>query len=365
MSRSLKVGKPYIKIVKAALLRHGFPRQQDLAEAVGMSRDTVSKFLNGKSIGYLNFVEICNRLNLNWQEIADFQDSESPDIAISENSIYVGENDSGDKLDSLTEKSITECFSHDSFIFDLLLQIDFKPQVGLVREVIQIHRTAAFLVHGEIDCGHDLLMTRLFRIKSAWRNNSKIKNDVTNNGAYRSIERLWRQLARSFLLPTDAEPEKIMTGICDRWQTQDVILIFDKVDFMPPHILVTWLDVFWKPLVTIARQKLPEKDTHLLMFLLDNEGKVGQSNLMGVEEFSQFNDPIIPLKLPAVSPFSLEVIADWMDLVTPMESVRIPDGLTAQILFDNSENGIPQYLYEEICNRFGYSWEGGLAKWLI
>ncbi|HBR75809.1 MAG TPA: DNA-binding protein [Cyanobacteria bacterium UBA11159] len=208
-------------------------------------------------------------------------------------------------------------------------------------------------------------MTRLFRLKSGWRNNSQIKNDVTNNGAYRSIERLWRQLARSLLLPADTEPEKIMAGICDRWQTQDVIIIFDKVDFMPPNILATWLDVFWKPLVKRARQKLPEKDTNLLLFLLDNDGKVGQSNLMVAEQFRQINDPIMPLKLPGVSPFSLEVITDWMDMVTAMESVPIPDGLTAQSLFDNSENGIPQYLYEEICDRFGYSWEGGLAKWLI
>ena len=78
-------------------------------------------------------------------------------------------------------------------LFDLLLQMDFKQQVQLVEDALEKHRTAAFLVHGEPDCGQEILVTRLFRIKPTWRNNSPIKNDVTNNGAYRSTERLWRQ----------------------------------------------------------------------------------------------------------------------------------------------------------------------------
>ena len=70
MPRSLKVGQEYITKVKAAVQRQGYPRQKDLAEDLEMSRDTVRKFLNGYAIDYLNFIEICNRLEQDWQAIA-------------------------------------------------------------------------------------------------------------------------------------------------------------------------------------------------------------------------------------------------------------------------------------------------------
>lgn len=60
-------------------------------------------------------------------------------------------------------------------LFDLLLDIDFKQQVRLFKEIKLSYRTAAFLVHGDIYCGQDLLVTRLFRLTSTWRNNSPIK----------------------------------------------------------------------------------------------------------------------------------------------------------------------------------------------
>lgn len=79
MPRSLRVSVEYIEQVKSASLRNGFARQQDLAEDIGISRDTVNKFFNGKAVGYLNFLEICGRLGLNLREIADFS-SRNEDI---------------------------------------------------------------------------------------------------------------------------------------------------------------------------------------------------------------------------------------------------------------------------------------------
>ena len=79
MSRSLKVASEYIKKAKNALKRNGFPSQKALAEETGISRGTISKFLNGKAIDYRNFVEICEKLGLDWQEINDLKD-DSPEV---------------------------------------------------------------------------------------------------------------------------------------------------------------------------------------------------------------------------------------------------------------------------------------------
>ncbi|MEL6462733.1 MAG: AAA-like domain-containing protein [Cyanobacteria bacterium J06621_15] len=86
MGRSIRVHKDYIKKVKAAVQRQGFPRQRDLAEASELSLATVSNFLRGRPVDYLNFTELCRLLNLNWQEIADTtvssenDDSDSNDV---------------------------------------------------------------------------------------------------------------------------------------------------------------------------------------------------------------------------------------------------------------------------------------------
>jgi len=243
-----------------------------------------------------------------------------------------------------------------NLLFDLLLDIDFKQQIRMVKEVIRSHRTAAFLVHGETDSGQDLLVTRLFRLTATWRNNSPIKNDVTNNTAYCSVDGLRRQLARSLLLPINTEMPEIINKICDRWQTKDVIIIFNKVDCLPAPVLTQWLQEFWEQLVISAKQSLPQLETHLLMFLVDYGGKVAQANPVQASQFYQLQ----PIEL-----FNLDILDDWIDRITAMESVQIPMGLNSQALFEQSYQGMPQFVYESICCHCGHSWEGDLAKWLI
>ncbi|HAA31798.1 MAG TPA: hypothetical protein DCE56_33990 [Cyanobacteria bacterium UBA8553] len=78
--RSLKVHKDHIDKVKLAVKRNGYPRQKDLAEDLFFSLATVNNFLNGKPVDNGNFKEICRRLALDWQAIADLDDaSDQPD----------------------------------------------------------------------------------------------------------------------------------------------------------------------------------------------------------------------------------------------------------------------------------------------
>lgn len=263
--------------------------------------------------------------------------------------------DRRDKLDEII-REYQGIQTPPSLLFDLLLDMDFKQQIKTVKQVMQSHRTAAFLVHGEADSGQDLLVTRLFRLTSTWRNNSPIKNDVTHNAAYRSVDSLRRQLARSLLLPIDTEMSEIIKRICDRWKTKDVIIIFNKVDCVPPQVLSQWLQEFWEQLVMFANQNLPQKQTHLLMFLVDNCGNISTSNAGQVKHFHQ---------LQPLESFNLDILDDWIDKVMGMQSIQIPAGLNSQVLLERSYNGIPGFVYEEVCCHCGHDWEGGLAKWLI
>lgn len=77
MSRSLRVNQESIDVVKSAMKLRGFPSQQSIAEELGISRSTISKFFSGKPIDFGYFVEICERLGFNWQDITQFNEVDS------------------------------------------------------------------------------------------------------------------------------------------------------------------------------------------------------------------------------------------------------------------------------------------------
>ncbi|GCE58293.1 AAA-like domain-containing protein [Microcystis aeruginosa] len=93
MGRSLKVKSEYIPRVKQAVKLNGYASQELLAEELGFARSTISRFLNGKSISNLNFFEICQKLGLDYREIADWDKLEETPAATSEDE---GENQAAD-----------------------------------------------------------------------------------------------------------------------------------------------------------------------------------------------------------------------------------------------------------------------------
>lgn len=80
MPRSVRVRPEFISEVKSALPRNGYIRQTDLAEHLQISQSTISSFLNGKPVDYLNFREICRVLGLEWQNIADLTVESGKDV---------------------------------------------------------------------------------------------------------------------------------------------------------------------------------------------------------------------------------------------------------------------------------------------
>ena len=85
MSRSLRVGREHIAKVKLALKRKKFPSQQALATDMGMARGTVNSFLNGIPVDCATFDDLCQRLGLNWEEIAYLEDAPSPETELTPN----------------------------------------------------------------------------------------------------------------------------------------------------------------------------------------------------------------------------------------------------------------------------------------
>ncbi|BDA69288.1 hypothetical protein CAL7716_034540 [Calothrix sp. PCC 7716] len=73
MPRGIRVNTECIPLVKQRMLQKGFARQIDLAERVGRSQSVINFFLNGRTVEYLNFYELCEVLGFEVNEIADFE----------------------------------------------------------------------------------------------------------------------------------------------------------------------------------------------------------------------------------------------------------------------------------------------------
>jgi nucleoside phosphorylase len=87
-SRSLRVSPEKAQLVIEAFQRTAFSSQQGLATELGFSRSTVSNFFNGKAVDRLIFIEISEKLGLNWQTIVDIKATENktsmPDCKLKE-----------------------------------------------------------------------------------------------------------------------------------------------------------------------------------------------------------------------------------------------------------------------------------------
>jgi DNA-binding Xre family transcriptional regulator len=76
--RSIRVRPDLVTRVKLAVKQNGFLRQKDLVEAAGLADSTVRNFLGGKPVDYATFEELCQKLNLEWRDVADLGETAQP-----------------------------------------------------------------------------------------------------------------------------------------------------------------------------------------------------------------------------------------------------------------------------------------------
>ena len=97
MPRSIKAQQGYLNALRIAIKRNGFLTQRALSERAGYSLATVKKFLGGKPVDFATFTELCETLNLEWEEIADL-DLDMPKKELSEKASSQASSESHDSL---------------------------------------------------------------------------------------------------------------------------------------------------------------------------------------------------------------------------------------------------------------------------
>lgn len=269
------------------------------------------------------------------------------------------------QLDELHKKVtvIAEPFAHSAVLpqtrhqlFELLHQLDFLEQVRMVKNVIKNEYTAAFLIHGPPEYGQRFLSYRLSHLRPEWETGRHIIIDAGSPIVGISIRSLWREVAKRLECSPDTEHQILAQLVCDWRKTQDVIFVFHTIDYIPSPVLASWVDEFWKLLVSTARENSNTNSSnhHLLLFLVDYKGSVRKEGLNVVELPEKVSETHAPLSLPYNSRIPEEELDRWITQSTRL----LPPSLSAQSLLADTDDGIPDLVYEKVCKSCGISWEG-------
>ena len=257
----------------------------------------------------------------------------------------------------------------DDQLYQVLQKLGYQKQVRTFRRLIEKHSIAAFLIHGSPGYGQRWLLNKLIGYVPGNLQGKTIPIGLDRGTRSREINALWRELAGRVGLVgrRNFEPEEIAERVYQCWRTQNVFLVFHEVDCMPEDYLRQIIQNFWQSLAKKARNiNSTRNDPKLLMFLVDYEGRVGNLKNIFSEEPDPSSVPSVPVKPPKITEFSDEDLRDWIYQESnqlPIEFTHEVDTVVQKIL-NNSENGIPEYVLEEICARCDYNWYEIKDQWL-
>lgn len=259
--------------------------------------------------------------------------------------------------------------SGDGRLYQALLRLGYRKQVQLFRKFVQSYPISTFLIHGKRDdYGQRWLLNRLVIQHLRDSISGKVIKIHLSRVARRSdVAALWRELSGRAGLGRQGEIAAIVERVYQWWQTQHVLLILYEVDFLPESFLAEVLRDFWSPLATQSWQGgNPEHPYKLLMFLVDYDGCVGNWSLPFCENPDSSWHPRIPVKLPAIGEFTESELANWLEFSADDLPVDLFDPVddTVQDIFENSDQGIPEPTFGEICRRAGSDWYENEDKWM-
>ncbi|MDJ0649090.1 MAG: trypsin-like peptidase domain-containing protein [Xenococcaceae cyanobacterium MO_188.B19] len=245
-------------------------------------------------------------------------------------------------------------------LYKVLLKLGYEDQASAFLKLVQAQSVSSFLIHGSPDYGQRWLLNRL--VEQYVPNNIDpmvVKIDFGRKIRRNDINSLWRELGIRVGLQTNKPvPSEIIERVYQSWKAKTILLVFHDVDRIPENYLYELIASFWRPLADrIRKEEYKAKNYHLIMFLIDYEGKVGSLNDI-------FTDSVdakkleTPVKSPKINEFSEKDLSNWIRYEyqeLPIELTHEVDDVVKDIL-KQSESGIPEYVLAEICYRCGLDW---------
>jgi hypothetical protein len=235
-------------------------------------------------------------------------------------------------------------------LYNALLSLDYIRQESLFQEFVQNNQIGACLIHGKQQYGQRWLLHRLLRA-IPHNNTASLTKKISflrqvQNG---SLDALWGEVKRKLKLKCQPLPDELAKAVCNLWQTQTVVLIFDDADQIEEAHLEKFIKDFWQPLVEIANNKPPKsRNSRLLVFLIDFDGCTPKWSIPFADALDTTWKPHIPLKLPPIKPLREMELAYWLEKAFNDLPRQLTDSIeaTVQSILENSDNGLDNDLHE-------------------
>ncbi len=123
-------------------------------------------------------------------------------------------------------------------LYNCLLQLGYHDQEVAFTRFIHKESVAAFLIHICPDpsngwlYGQHWLVNRLKSRVLRGITGKKVVVDLTRIGRSPDVKALWRELGRHVGLRQGSKPDEIADKFYQSWQTQNIFLFLDSIDFM-------------------------------------------------------------------------------------------------------------------------------------
>lgn len=252
---------------------------------------------------------------------------------------------------------------------EALMQLGYRPQAKLFRKLVQKKPIGAYLIHGPTErYGQQWLVNRLLQqYVPTSMSGKKLRVSLDRVGRRSDVRGLWAELAMELKCDRNTKPKEIAKRALRWWKTQDLILAIYDVDCLSEELLNKLIQEFWLPLANEAEgMRTKQGNEHkLLMFLIDNEAVTAQRNIPFTEKLDADTTNYYPYKSPQNKEFSEEELDQWIGGQfhhLPAEMTRDTDATIGE-MYELSDEGVPEWVFFEICKRCGYDWRMESSSW--
>ncbi|MGK7879688.1 MAG: trypsin-like peptidase domain-containing protein [Crocosphaera sp.] len=252
-------------------------------------------------------------------------------------------------------------------LYKTLVKLGYQKQVKLFQKLIKSVQTAALLIHGPPEYGQKWLLNLLLKNHLEDHDLSLyVIIELDRRGRKLDKSVLTRELCRQFHVdPKKATLEEIAKKIEQCLESRNVIIIFHNVDYVGGENVRKILEKLWQPLLMNIKKK-EEGLNKLFFFLVDYEGKIGESTQLFQEKIEKAKEEYYQLKIPKLREFSESDLLNW----STFEREELPEELVEEIdeevdtFLEETEGGIPVLTLDEICARCDLNWFQESKKWL-
>lgn len=251
-------------------------------------------------------------------------------------------------------------FAHDRVRFyEALCRLDFKRQLRLARGVLGREPVAAFAIHGPRGHGQRWLLNRILDPLPG----KVIPFDAARLLGAPGVDDLWRDLAPHVGLRRGSAHRDIARQVATCRRTRHVLLRLDNVQVLDGPGLGAIIDGFWGRLAGMAEEEAEAGAQKLLMFFIDSGGDASRWSPAGPAA-GPF-DRRVPLMLPVTDSFTAELLTNWFldEMMLPGREAADPER-AARAILARSDNGVPEYTFEALCELVGEDWLAREAEWM-